>query len=250
MRKLGLFLAAALFFFSPAVVRAELERNSSERELFELLNRDRAAQNLAPLQWDEHLFKAARQHALLMLNMNQLEHQLPNEPGLEARLAEAGARFTAIAENIAIGQNPETVHDGWMHSPGHRKNILDPRLTSVGIAAVHGPGGIYAVQDFSQLVPELSIEQQEQKVIAWLTAQGFRSTEGTESARKSCANDSGLSGTSARALVRFEVTDLNKFPEEIERKLRSQILGKVAVGACSPKPTSGFSRYEIVVLFF
>ncbi len=250
MRNSRLLLAVAFFCFFSTIARAELQRNDSERQLFESLNRERTAQGLSPLQWDSNLFKAARKHALLMLDLNLLEHQLPNEPNLEARLAEAGARFAAIAENIAIGQNPETIHNGWMNSRGHRKNILDPRLTSVGIAAVHGPGGLYAVQDFSQLVPELSVEAQEQKVISFLTAQGFRLADATAGARKTCTSDAGFAGTSAKSMVRFEVTDLNNLPEEIERKIRSGPLGKVAVGACRANGTSGFSRYRIAVLFF
>ncbi len=185
-----------------------------------------------------------------MANLNMLEHQLPNESNLEARLAEAGARFSSIAENIAVGPNPQAIHTGWMNSPGHRKNILNPRLTSVGIAAVRGPGGLFAVQDFSQLVPELSVEQQEQKVISLLTAQGFRSANATDAARETCKNDSGMAGTSARAMIRFDVTDLNKLPEDIARKMRSHANSKVAVGACHANEAAGFSHYRIAVLFF
>src|SRR5438477_9468461 len=130
-----------------------------------------------------------------MLNLNWLEHRLPSEPNLEDRLAEAGARFGAIAENIAIGPNPQILHRGWMDSPGHRKNILDPRLTSVGIAAVRGPRGLFAVQDFSQIVPVLTVEQQEQKIVSLLAAQGFHFSGGTEAARKTCEGDSGFAGT-------------------------------------------------------
>ena len=135
-------------------------------------------------------------------------------------------------------------------TPGHRKNILDPRLTSIGIAAVRGPGGLYAVQDFSQNVPELSVEEQEQKVISLLTAQGFRLADATAGARKTCENDAGLAGTSAKSMVRFEVPDLNKFPEEIEQQIRNRPLGKVAVGACRANSPPGFTRYRIAVLFF
>jgi hypothetical protein len=258
MKTLGLFfaaagkvfLAAAFFFFSSTSVLAQLQRNDSERQLFESINRERTAQGLTTLQWDVNLFKAARKHALLMLNLNMLEHQLPNEPKLEDRLAEAGARFATIAENIAIGPNPETIHNGWMKSPGHRKNMLDPRLTSIGIAAVRGPGGLYAVQDFSQLVPELSIEQQEQKVISLLTARGFQLANAADSARKTCQSDAGFSGAGAKSMMRFEASDLNNLPEEIERKLRGGPLGRVAVGACHPIGTSSFSRYRIAILFF
>jgi len=250
MRNFIFLLAAAFLLFFPTRAHAQLQRNDSERQLFEALNRERTAQGLSALQWDDSLFKAARQHALLMLNLSRLEHQLPSESNLEGRLAEAGARFSVIAENIAIGPNPQTIHAEWMESPGHRKNILDPRLTSVGIAAVRGPGGLFAVQDFSQIVPDLTVEQQEHKVVSLLTAQGFRSANATEEARKTCEKDAGLAGTSARALIRFEATDLSKLPEDVERKIRSGPYSKVAVGACRANGAVGFTRYRVAVLFF
>jgi hypothetical protein len=250
MRNSKFLLAAAFLFFFSTSAHAQLQRNDSERQLFEALNHERTAQGLSALQWDNALFKAARHHALLMLNLNRLEHQLPSESNLEGRLAEAGARFGAIAENIAIGPNPRIIHAGWMDSPGHRKNILDPRLTSVGIAAVRGPGGLFAVQDFSQFVPDLSVEQQEQKVVSLLAAQGFRPANATAGARKTCETDAGFSGTSARAMIRFEATDLEKLPEVLERKIRNEPYSKVAVGACRANRTSGFARYRIAVLFF
>src|SRR5712692_3768313 len=229
MRNFSFLLAAAFLFCISACANAQLQRNDSERQLFEALNRERTAQGLPALEWDNALFKAARRHALLMLDLNRLEHQLPGESGLEGRLSEAGARFSVIAENIAIGPNPQTIHAGWMHSPGHRKNILDPRLNSVGIAAVHGPGGLFAVQDFSQSVPELSVEQQEQKVVSLLATLGLRSANATDGARKTCESDAGFAGTPARAMIRFEVPDLNKLPEEVERKIRSEPYSKAAV---------------------
>jgi hypothetical protein len=250
MRSSKFLPVAALLLLISARAGAQLQRNDSERQLFDALNRERSAQGLSALQWDNSLFKAARKHALLMLNLNMLEHQLPGESSLEARLAEAGARFSVIAENIAIGPNPQTIHTGWMNSPGHRKNILDPRLTSVGIAAVHGPGGLFAVQDFSHLVQDLSVEEQEQKVASLLIAEGFRSANATDGARKTCETDAGLAGTSARAMIRFEATDLNKFPEEIERKIRSGPYTKASVGACRANAAGGFSHYRIAVLFF
>jgi hypothetical protein len=250
MRNSKLLLAAAFVFFFSARTNAQLPRNDSELQLFDALNRERAAHGLSALQWDDTLFKAARQHALRMADLNILEHQLPNEPNLEGRLTEAGARFSAIAENIAVGPSPRTIHAGWMDSPGHRKNILDPRLTSVGIAAVRGTGGLFAVQDFSQKVAQLSVEEQEQKVITLLTARGLRLASATDGARKTCETDGAFAGTSARAMVRFEVADLDKLPDKLERKIRSESFGKVAVGACRANKPAGFTQYRIAVLFF
>jgi uncharacterized protein YkwD len=249
VRNLEFLLAAILFFSSPRA-NAQLQQNDSERQLFEALNRERAAQGLSTLQWDAALFKAARLHVLRMANLNMFEHQLPGESNLETRLAEAGARFGVIAENIAIGASPSTIHTGWMDSPGHRKNILDPRLTSVGIAAVRGQGGLFAVEDFSQSVPELSVEQQEQKAVSLLAAMGFHSASATDEARRTCQGDAGLAGNSPKSMMRFEVSDLNKLPEDIERKIRSHANTRVAVGACRANVAPGFSRYRIAVLFF
>jgi hypothetical protein len=186
-----------------------------------------------------------------MLNLNMLEHRLPSEPSLEDRLADAGARFTAIAENIAVGSNPRTIHAGWMDSPGHRKNILNPQLTAVGIAAVRGPGGLFAVQDFSQAVPDLSVEQQEQKVGSYLSANGFHIivADGA-AARKTCEKDAGFEGAGAKSVVRFETADLNKLPEEVERDIRSRRYSNAAVGACRANGAKGFTRFRIAILFF
>lgn len=250
MRNSRFLLAAALLFSFSSRARAQLERNDSERQLFEALNRERAGQGLTPLLWDKALFKAARLHALLMLNLNQLEHQLPSEPTLEARFADAGARFAAIAENIAVGANPQSIHNGWMNSPGHRRNILNPQLTSVGIAAVRGPGGLFAVQDFSQAVPDLSVEQQEKKVATVLTASGIQVKGTAGAARKTCESDAGFADSGAKSMARFETGDLNKLPEEIERKIRSRPYANAMVGACRGNGEKGFTRYRIAILFF
>lgn len=243
-------LAAAILFFLSPPANAQLQQNDSERQLFEALNRERAGQSLSALQWDAALFKAARLHALRMANLNMLEHQLPGEPNLETRLAEAGARFSVIAENIAVGSTPPIIHAGWMDSAGHRKNILDPRLTSVGIAAVRGQGGLFAVEDFSQSVPELSVEQQEQKVVSLLAELGFRAAAATDEARRTCQSDAGLTGNLPKSIMKFEVFDLNKLPEDIERKIRSHANSRAVVGACRANTAPGFSHYRIAVLFF
>src|SRR5712692_10989353 len=119
------FLFTTLFFlrtavFSPSPLLAQQQMSDDERQLFDAVNRERTEQSLAALRWDEALAKAARLHARRMAFYNIVEHQLSGEPDLEGRLAQAGARFGAIAENIGVGPNPQTIHDGWMHSPGHR----------------------------------------------------------------------------------------------------------------------------------
>src|SRR5258708_23350583 len=86
MRNFRFLLATILLFFFPACANAQLQRNDSERQLFEALNRERIAKGLSALQWDNALFKAARRHALLMLNLHRLEPPLPRQSGPPRRL--------------------------------------------------------------------------------------------------------------------------------------------------------------------
>jgi uncharacterized protein YkwD len=184
MRNFKFPMAGVFLLFTPFSVVAQSQMNDSERQLFEALNRERTSQALPALHWDEALAKAALLHARRMAFYNIVEHQLSGEPGLEARLTQAGARFGAIAENIAVGPNPESIHNGWMRSPGHRASILNPQLTAVGIAAARGPGGLFAVQDFAQAVAILSVAQQEKNVASLLAGMGWGVIDATDEDRK------------------------------------------------------------------
>src|SRR6266478_3031180 len=109
--------------------------SAEEQFFFDSANRERVAQQLPPLKWNSELAEAARQHALLMAKQDNLSHQLPGEPPLAQRAAQAGARFSEIGENIAVGPRVQSIHTGWMHSPGHRANILDVHFTALGVSA-------------------------------------------------------------------------------------------------------------------
>jgi len=252
MRKSRFLLAAALLaiFLLPSSFAAQ-KLSENERALFDAANRERAERSLPAFQWDESL-AAARQHANRMAFYNVIEHQLSGEPDLKERLTEAGARFSMIAENIAVGPNSETIHGGWMHSPGHRKNILNPSLTAVGIAAVRGGGGLFAVQDFSLPVTVLSIVQQERKVISLMTAAGVRRVAASDDARKTCDLERGVSVSGNRSVqaMRFEASDFSKLPESVERNLRGLSFQKAEVGACRASSASGFAHYRVAILLF
>ena len=248
------FFAAAVFIFlftatSPASAQ---KLSADEQLLFDSANRERAAQSLPALQWDDLLAKAARAHVNRMAFYNLVQHQLQGEPDLQARLTEAGARFGAIAENIAVAANAESIHSGWMDSPGHRRNILNPGLNAIGIAAVRGSGGLFAVQDFSQQVTTLSIDEQEKKVISLMAARGMHKVAVSDDARKTCQMESGMSAPAARSVeaIRFEVSDLSKLPDEVEKKLRGLAFQNASVGACKTSSAPGFAHYRVAILLF
>jgi hypothetical protein len=222
--------------------------SAEDKLLLDATNRERSAAGLQPLKWDEALATAARQHAQVMVSQNLLLHQCLDEPPLDQRAARAGARFSMIAENIAVGPNPETIHNSWMHSPGHRKNILNADASAVGIATMRGSGGLFAVQDFSHPVEALSLEQQEEKVISLLKGSGLPAADVTADARKTCNMGHGFADAPASFAIRFEVTDLNKLPDDLLQKVKSRAYRKAAVGACRGGDTAGFARYHIAVL--
>jgi uncharacterized protein YkwD len=243
-----LFPLGATCLNSP--LSAEQQMSDDERQLFEAANRERAAQSLAPLQWDESLAKAALLHARRMAFYNIVEHQLSDERDLEGRLAEAGARFGAIAENIGVGANPQTLHDGWMDSPGHRGNILNPKMTAVGIGTVRTNVGMFAVEDFTLSVSNLNLEEQEKKVAALLTQAGWQVGSSKAEARKACETDQIERGRHIGEvyLVRFETSDLSQIPEEVEKKMHSKPFRTVSVGACSSEGGPGFAHFRIALL--
>jgi uncharacterized protein YkwD len=178
------FFIAVVLSLNLLVVHAQPQTANAERALFDAANRERAAQGLAQLRWDDALANAARQHTVLMAQRNALSHQFPGEAALQDRARLTGARFTEIAENVAEGPSADVIHSSWMHSPPHRANLLDPELTAVGIAVVGagsrdgagrgGAGMLFAVEDFSQSVATLNIAEQERQVGAELAARGLQ----------------------------------------------------------------------------
>jgi uncharacterized protein YkwD len=200
-------LIAVVLSANLIVVHASAQTGSAERELFDAANRERAAQGRVQLRWDDTLAKAAHEHALLMAQRNTLSHQFPGEPALQDRARATGARFTEIAENVAEGPSADVIHSGWMHSPPHRANLLDPELTAIGIAIVgaasrdgeghSGAGMLFAVEDFSQSVASLNIVEQERRVGAQLTARGLQVANfGSAAFGRSNVNGSNLNGLS------------------------------------------------------
>jgi uncharacterized protein YkwD len=73
-----------------------------------------------------------------------------NPDGLDPFQRAARAGITTMrAENIAYGQaTPAAVMTAWMNSPGHRANILDCTLTTLGVGVTNGTGGPWWTQDF------------------------------------------------------------------------------------------------------
>ena len=102
-----------------------------EMEVANIVNKERAANGLEPLEYDYELAEAAGVRAK-ELEQN-LSHTRPDGTSCFTVLQEFGIEYWMCGENIAAGQrSAEQVMNGWMNSPGHRQNIMSP-YTHIGV---------------------------------------------------------------------------------------------------------------------
>ena len=101
----------------------------------------------SPLSWNATLGSAAQSHSRIMANNNFFDHidRDGRTPGDRAELA--GYVGQQIGENIAAGQDSvRKVLDGWLASPGHCANLMNPQYRDLGAAYATDPksdAGIY-----------------------------------------------------------------------------------------------------------
>ena len=131
-----------------------LAQSPLELEAFRLSNEARRAHGLAELAWDDAAYRAARAHALDMLERGFFDHTNPDGQGPADRMWAAGVLEVTVGENLALyeGYPPrqvaEVVVEDWLNSPPHRKNLLLPGFTHLGLALVQKDGRIAVVQNF------------------------------------------------------------------------------------------------------
>ncbi|MEO3808924.1 CAP domain-containing protein [Sphaerisporangium sp. B11E5] len=113
-----------------------------------LTNQERTRRGCAPLRVDGRLTRSARAHSRDMAAKGYFDHTSPSGTTPWQRMARAGYSNSA-AENIARGyaSAEETVRN-WMANPGHRRNILNCQITTVGVGVAYGGGDIWWTQDF------------------------------------------------------------------------------------------------------
>ena len=102
-------------------------------KVLQVTNAARAQAGLKPLRLNSPLSRAAQRHSASMAYQDFFSHSGPDGTAF-SRIREAGYRYSLAGENIAAGQStPEAVVNGWMKSPGHRANILNPGFVDIGI---------------------------------------------------------------------------------------------------------------------
>ena len=150
----ALALAAPIGLAGPAAAATPTTGTAAttaqEARVLLLVNRARAAARCPALKANAQLTRAARGHSLDMARRNYFAHTTPGGTTPWTRIAKAGYPRATLAENIAAGQpTADAVVKAWLNSPGHRRNILNCSLRSVGTGlATGGRYGHYWTQDF------------------------------------------------------------------------------------------------------
>jgi Cysteine-rich secretory protein family len=248
-------LTLALILLSTTAVRAQshIAGNISvaEQYLLAAANQDRAAQGLPALRLDPVLSQASAFHAQQMAEHEEISHQFPNEPDLADRGSNVGAHFSLITENVGEAPTSVIIHNLWMHSPGHRANLLDPNVTSIGIAIVSRDDQLYAVEDFADSVETLSLNQQEHTVGDVLSQTGVKVEETTADARTTCTMSTGYAGSRRPwYIMRYTASTLSDLPAQLKTRLSSGKYHQAVVGACADDHNGPFTAYNIAVLLY
>ncbi|HKF46862.1 MAG TPA: CAP domain-containing protein [Terracidiphilus sp.] len=229
-------------------------RPAAAEQLFALANQSRAEAGAQPLKWDAALAAAAMKHCERMAVEGPIAHRYGGEPDVSERAAQAGAHFSRIEENIAVGSYPASIHDGWMHSPPHRANLLNPNVNRVGIAVVAAHGVLFAAVDFSEAVPVLSAAQVEERVGELIRMSGITVSADHADARAACQLNHGLppiSGGDPQFVMRWQGADIDHLPQDLVTRLGTREFRQAEVGSCPAQNAEGaFTVYRLAVLLY
>jgi hypothetical protein len=220
---------------------------AAEDELVSLINHERSERGLQPLHVDERLTRAARLHTERMLQRHELSHKLSDEAALRERVAATGLDFETAGENVAYDANASHAHTEFMHSPGHRANILQPKFNAVGIGVIHSGNLIWVTEDFAQRLGTTSASEAAHTVLHKYAE--LRKKEGSPAAREETLPQLGgiacqmakkdkLDTQTARGLanmrgvVAWTAADPAKLPDQLKKLADDRIAKNYSLGVC------------------
>lgn len=95
----------------------------------------RAFKAAPPVAWNDVLGQAALGHSRDMAERVYFDHHESDGSDAAERIARLGYRWSRVGENIASGLGtPEAAVQGWIDSPGHCANLMNPHYTQMGAA--------------------------------------------------------------------------------------------------------------------
>lgn len=137
----------------PCNVSAEEEEDLSvyAEQVWEIVNEERAKEGLEPLVFSPELNEVADVRAEELKKL--YSHTRPDGSDCSTALTERNITFDWRGENITAFSNMGSdiagiAMDGWMHSDGHRRNILKEEYNNIGVGVSYQDGYYYLVQVF------------------------------------------------------------------------------------------------------
>jgi uncharacterized protein YkwD len=138
---------AALVFAAPAGATTVSQRNGAEKRLVHRINHVRENHGLKPMRVASRLTRAATRHSNSMAKVGYFRHDLRHNGGWTPfstwiRWFWPGPDYTSwsAGENLAWGAPALGVRKTvslWMHSAGHRANLLSKDWNRIGISIAH-----------------------------------------------------------------------------------------------------------------
>lgn len=151
MRLFIITLIVAAMMAVPVQSALSMMLTPDEQGMLNLLNQEREASGLEPLEIDHRLENMARLYCQEMISYNFFSHTSPVSGKLLDRVVSSNVPdgWLIAGENLAAAPTVELAFKGLMNSPAHKANMLEKEYTHVGIGVVDGgPYGKMFVQEF------------------------------------------------------------------------------------------------------
>lgn len=110
--------------------------SSDEKEVFDLINKQRTNNGLAALKMDTEVLNVARIKAKDMVDNNYFSHNSPTYGSPFDMLKSFKVTYKTAGENIAGNSSNSAAVTAWMNSSGHKANILNSSFNYTGIGVV------------------------------------------------------------------------------------------------------------------
>lgn len=126
--------------------------------ILSLTNQTRQSLSLKPLQIHPMLSAAAQAKADDMATRGYFAHTNPDGATMDTWFERAGYQYLYAGENLAVHyESAEGVTQGWLASPSHRENIINPEYVDIGVGVASGEfegvSTMFVVQFFGQKIP-------------------------------------------------------------------------------------------------
>lgn len=164
MTEVGIYLDARqvwVVLAAPFAPSVGMSQQAAGQRVLDLVNQARAMPRYCgrrafaaarPVRWNEVLAESSRLHAEDMARYNYFSHSGRDGSDPAQRVERAGYKYRATGENIAAGQmKPEEAVAGWIKSPVHCANLMNPAFTEMGVAFAvdrRSAMGVYWAQAF------------------------------------------------------------------------------------------------------